>query len=148
MAIIPWKRNYSWDPFKEMEDMTRVMNKIFNCSIIDWPEDHSNTRWAPAIDVYDEKDKLVVRAEIPGIDKKDIEISVENKHLIIKGERKKEEKNYVRKEMFYGTFQRVIPAPFEIDEKKMRASYKNGVLEVILPKKERSKEKQRKIEIE
>ncbi len=104
----------------------------------------------PAVNISENEKEVKVKAELPGLDPKDIELSIQNNTLILKGEKKMEEEekkdNFHRIECSYGSFYRAIPLPSEIDDTKVSAKFKNGVLEVILPKKEGAQGK--KIEIE
>ena len=107
----------------------------------------------PALDVYEEKDQIVVKAELPGLTKDDIQISISDNILTIKGEKKKEEedtgKDYYRSErVFYGAFFRAVPPPAEINPEKIHATFKNGVLEIRLPKSEEAKKKEIKVKVE
>jgi len=155
MALIPWRaRQTWWDPFKELEAIQDEMNKIFNSSLIKLSSRDVGLlegSWSPAVDIYDSKDSILVKADIPGMKKEEIDVSVHNDCLIIKGEKKQEkeikEKDFVRTERFYGSFNRTIRLPAEVDAEKVNATYKNGVLELVLPKKEDAKPKQIKIEV-
>ena len=102
--------------------------------------------WTPAVDVYEDNDKYVVKAELPGMKKEDIDVSLDGNTLTISGERKQEEEkkegeNY-RSERFFGRFQRSITLPTAVQANKIEATYKDGVLNVTLPKAEEAKPKQ------
>lgn len=105
--------------------------------------DMSMTSWSPATDIYETKDEFVFKLEVPGMTKDDIQIEFNNETLMIKGERKEEkevkEDDYHRIERRCGTFTRSFNLPKNIDEKKIDASIKDGVLELRLPKKEEAK---------
>jgi HSP20 family protein len=107
---------------------------------------------APVVDLFDEKDEVVVKAELPGMAKDDIEIDISDHQLTVKGEKKKEEKikeeNYYCSERSYGSFMRVLDLPSEVQSDKVHASYKNGVLEIRLPKTEAAKKKEIKVKVE
>lgn len=156
MAIIPWRQKKDlWQPLGELENLQNEMNRLFDFSIGRWPVRGMGLmegEWSPTVDVYDSKDNMMVKADIPGMKKEDIDISVHGDILTIKGEKKEEtetkENNYVKTERFYGSFNRVLTLPSEIDESKVKASYKDGVLDIILPKKEEHKPKQIKVDIE
>ncbi|WP_161635935.1 Hsp20/alpha crystallin family protein [Desulfonatronovibrio hydrogenovorans] len=94
--------------------------------------------FTPSVEVSEKNDEVTVRAELPGLDPKDIEVSVENNNLVLRGEKKREQKeekeNYVHMECSYGSFHRVIPLRAEVDREKVSAGYKNGVLTIRLPK--------------
>jgi HSP20 family protein len=102
--------------------------------------------WNPPVDIIEGKDGLVLKAELPGMDKKDIEVRVENNVLTLQGERKREsetkEDGYYRCERAYGTFSRSFSLPTAVDTSKIGAEYKDGVLSVSLPKAEEAKPKQ------
>ena len=106
----------------------------------------------PALDLYEEKDQMVVKAELPGMTKDDIQISVSDNVLTIKGEKKQEEedtgKDYYRSKRTYGAFFRTVPLPAEINADKVQATFKNGVLEIRLPKSEAAKKKEIKVRVE
>lgn len=106
--------------------------------------------WAPAVDVAEETDKIVVKVEVPGMNEKDLKVSFEDGVLTISGERlfeRKEDRNYHRIERTYGTFERTFSLPRSVDAAKISANYVNGVLEVEIPKLEEAKPKQIAINI-
>ena len=107
---------------------------------------------APAVDLYEEKDEIVVKAELPGMTKDDIQINITDKLLTLRGERKQEEEtketNYYRSERVYGAFSRTLPLPVEIKPEKAHATFKNGVLEIRLPKSEEAKKKAINVKVE
>lgn len=109
----------------------------------------SEDGWMPAIDVFEKDDKFVVKAELPGMKKEDIDVSVVGDMLNIKGEKKTEtelkEENYYRSERSYGSFFRSIPLPSTVDADKIEANYEDGVLEVTLPKVAKVKPKKVKV---
>jgi HSP20 family protein len=137
--------------------MERMMDSFFDRRMRPWwPE-----RWlrademeigAPAVDVFEEKDDIVVKAELPGIEKDNIEVNVSDHHLTIKGEKKKEEEvkqeDYYRCERSYGSFLRTLELPADVKADKVKAAFKDGVLEVRLPKTEEAKTKEIKIKVE
>jgi HSP20 family protein len=138
-------------------DMDRMMEDFLERRMRPWwPE-----RWfraegmeltTPAIDLYEEKNDIVVKAELPGIDKNNIEINLADHMLTIKGEKKKEEEdkeeNYYRSERSYGSFVRTLELPKDIHTDKVKASFKNGILEVRLPKTEEAKAKEVKVKVD
>jgi len=111
----------------------------------------STRTWAPPVDIYEDGDNLVLKAELPGINPDEVEIRVENNTLYLKGERKFEkevkEQNYHRVERTYGTFTRSFSLPNSVDPDKVVASYKDGVLTLTMPKKEEAKPKTIKINV-
>ena len=115
-------------------------------------EPSANRPWAPAVDIYETENELVLKADLPEVDQRNIDVRVENQTLTISGERKfeKEEsgKGYHRIERNYGTFSRSFAVPNTFDTDKVAASYRNGVLSVTLPKKEAAKPRQIKVAVE
>jgi HSP20 family protein len=113
-------------------------------------EDGSMGTWAPAVDIFEKGEDLVIRAEIPGVSKDEIDINVENNTLTIRGERKHEEEfdqgKAYRAERIYGGFLRTFSLPRTVDSSRIGASYRDGVLELTLPKAEEAKPK--KIQIQ
>jgi HSP20 family protein len=112
----------------------------------------SGCEFVPAVDLLDTKDGIVVKAEVPGVDKKDMTISISDDELTIKGEVKQEqevnEKDYYQCERTYGSFTRTIVLPATVDKSKTKASYKDGVLGITLPKSDAAKLKEIKLAIE
>ncbi len=136
-----------FDPFEEIKRIQERLNRLF--------EDFERisprvVRVELPVDVIDEGDQIRVVADLPGFNKEDIEVWVEDNDLIIKAERKEEEeekeKNYIRRERRYGRIYRRVALQTDVDFENVRASYNNGVLEVIVPKTEKSKRKMIKIE--
>jgi HSP20 family protein len=148
MAIVRWKPITRWDPFDELLDIQRGLNRIFTRGV-DQDLEMNDRAWAPVVDIYEDENSITVKAELPGISEKDIEISVDDSTLTIKGERKTEEEfkkeNYHRIERAYGTFQRVLTLPASVNTEKVEAVYKSGILEIKCPKHEGVKPK--KIEV-
>ena len=137
-----------WDPFRELSIMQERMNRIFDDAGRGWRGDEpsSTTTWSPAVDIYETESEIMVQAELPGVDRKDITLNLEKNVLTLKGERRFEketkQENYHRIERAYGGFSRSFSIPTTVDEDKIRADYKDGVLRVSLPKKEQAKPKQ------
>lgn len=146
----PLKRRELWDPFQLGEDWSRDLRKLFGGMPV--PKIGFRGFHEPDLDIRDEADRLIVTADLPGMKKDEVEISVEGNRLLLKGERKQEEeikkKNYYCCERFHGSFFRSVELPAEIDAEKVKASYQNGVLEIVLPKKKGALGKGTKIEIE
>ncbi len=136
----------NWDPFNELAEIQNSINKIFDESVLrKGKKNRDISYWEPAIDIIEKKDKYIIKAEFPGIPKEDIDINVSDNVLTVKGEKKqeKEEKdtNYYRSERVYGLFQRQLVLPPDVDAEKIKANYKNGVLEIEIPKGEKAKPK-------
>ncbi len=148
-----------WSPLREMEhgqrDMERLFSDFFDTFPRRWyhlrPGNGKHVAIAPNIEIYEKKDEFVVKAELPGVDKKDIELTINHDNLTLKGEVKKEEEvkeeKYYASERYYGNFKRTIALPHEIDSEKAKANYKNGLLEVILPRKEEAKPKKINVDL-
>jgi HSP20 family protein len=109
----------------------------------------SSNRWTPALDVYQDKDQFTVVAELPGLKKEDIELSLHDGVLTISGERKQEKKGEegYKNERFFGRFQRSVTLPSSVDGDKVRATYQDGILKVVLPKAEEAKPKQIEVSV-
>jgi len=124
---------------------------MFDATFPGRSDDSSLTTWAPAVDIYETENELVLKADLPDINEKDLDVRVENNMLTIRGERKFEEKvkedNYLRIERTYGSFSRSFSLPNSVNSEAIKAEYKNGVLTVELPKRAESKPKQVKISI-
>ena len=139
-----------WRPF-EFDRIRREMDRLWDSFLEGRPmrRAEDGREWLPSIDVSETKNELVIKAELPGLDPKDIDISMNNGYLTIKGEKKheKEEKdeNYHLIERSYGSFTRSVRLPREVQNDKITASFKNGVLRVTLPKSEEAKKKEIKI---
>jgi HSP20 family protein len=141
----------TWRPFRELDRMRGEMDRLWDAFFEGSPRVREG-EWVPSLDVAETKNDLVVKAELPGMDPKDIDISLSDGHLIIKGEKKHEkeekEENYHFIERSYGAFTRSVQLPKEVKHEKISASYKNGILKVVLPKSEEAKTKEVKIKIE
>lgn len=139
-----------WEPFRDMISLRADMDRLFKSLFGEIPEEREGF-WAPVMDIEEDNDNVMVRAEIPGMNKEDIKVSVRNNVLTISGERKQEKemktKTYHRVERSYGKFSRTITLPSEVETDKIKASYKDGVLMVTLPKPESKKPKQIDVEI-
>ena len=147
MTLTRWQRP-NWDPARQLSTLREEIDRLFE-SPLAWFENGSqpfSSGWAPAIDVYEDKDSVFVRAELPGMKKDEIDISLHEGVLTLSGERKLE-KDYEkadshRTERFVGRFQRSVTLPAPVESGKVRATYKDGVLAVTLPKAEEAKPKQ------
>ncbi len=130
-----------WDPFRDLLRIQEEMNRAFDDRLAF--RSSESMGWTPACDIYEDGDEVVVRAELAGVEPKDVDIRFENGVLTLKGERKleKEEKreNYHRVELSYGTFTRSFALPGTVDAEKIRAEAKNGVLVIHLQKRAEAK---------
>ena len=148
MAIV------KWDPFKDLTTIQERINRFFDESLTRsrffGEESLSSGFWSPAVDIYETESDIVLKAELPEINQKDILINIENNVLTLKGERKLEkeakEDNYHRMERSYGSFTRSFTLPNAVEQEKIKAQYKDGVLKITMPKK--AEKKGKKIDIE
>ena len=140
-----------YDPFRELrslqDEMTRLFSGVMPANFN--REEMTHGAWAPSVDIYEDKEHLILEAELPGMSRDDFEISVENNVITLRGERRFEKKtegdNYHRVERSYGTFTRSFTLPQTVTAEGAAADFENGVLRVSLPKREETKA--RKIEI-
>jgi HSP20 family protein len=143
-----------WDPFREMSTLQDRMNRLFGeVWARDRREDESVTgNWTPSVDVKETKDALQILTELAGIDPKDVEVTVENGILTLKGSRNFEKavegESYHRVERAYGSFERSFTLPTNVDPDRIQATYKHGVLQLALPKREEAKPKSIAIKIQ
>src|SRR6266852_7162241 len=139
-------------PFNGLFTLHDQVNRLFNETLFRGQgEDSAITAWAPSVDIYETPNELVVKADLPDVDEKDIDVRVENNLLTVRGERKFDksvaEDNYLRVERAYGTFSRSFSLPNTVNAEAIRAEYRNGVLTVNLPKREESKPRQVKVNV-
>ncbi len=141
-----------WRPFKELERIRKEMDELWESFFERRPFRGELSEWLPSVDFSETKTSYVVKAELPGIDPKNVDISLSENVLTIKGEKKQEKEeegeNYHFVERSYGSFVRSIRLPGEVQSDKISATYKNGVLKVVLPKTEEAKKKEIKIKVE
>jgi len=148
-----WKPLGEIAPFRDFERMRRDLDRWWD-SFFERRTLRSEEggEWFPSLDVAETKNEIVVKAEVPGLEPKDIDISLSNGLLTIKGEKKQEreekEENYRLIERSYGSFARSIRLTNEVQSDKISASYKNGVLKIVLPKSEEAKKKEIKIKVQ
>jgi HSP20 family protein len=142
-------------PLEEMEQRLQdLFRKPFPLQPSFWPRLRTSEieEVSPKVDIYDEADSFVIKAEIPGINKEDVEVNLTEDMITISGEKKREEevekKGYYRMERSYGSFARSFRLPEEIESDKAKATFKDGVLEVRVPKTEEARKKEKKVSIE
>jgi HSP20 family protein len=148
-----------WEPFRDLVSLQERMNRLFDESFRsragagagqedDWALGGS---WAPAVDIYEHDGNIVLKAEVPGVDPKEVDVRVENNVLTLRGERKIDNEikreSYHRVERAYGSFSRSFTLPNVVDTENIRAEYKDGVLRVTLPKREEAKPRQISINV-
>jgi HSP20 family protein len=139
------------DPFRAISALQEQMNRMFEDTFFRSADEDALTTWAPSVDIYETEQELVLRADLPGLEEKDLDVRVESNMLTIRGERKFEKKvkeeNYLRVERAFGSFSRSFSLPNTVNPDAVKAEYKNGVLTVTLPKREESKPRQVKISV-
>jgi HSP20 family protein len=153
MTIVRWRPiNQTverWDPFRDMGDLQSEMNRMFD-GFFGRSVPGMERAWTPAVDVYETKDDLVVTVELPGMNDKDIQLSLVGEMLSIKGERAstpQNEEGVYRGERWFGRFERNLSLPYPVQTDKVKASYRDGVLSINLPKAEELKPKAIKIDV-
>ncbi len=145
MAII------RWDPFRDLVTLRERMNRLFEDAFTSRGDEKDlvASSWSPSVDIYETENEIVLTAEIPGVDEKNIEIKLEDNTLSLKGERNFEketkEENYHRIERAYGSFYRSFTIPRNIDQDNIKAESENGILRISMPKKPELKPKKVKI---
>ena len=145
-----------WSPIRELEDMRRNLDKLFG----EFVEPVTRTQMLPkgeagplipSVDIYDRKGEIVVKADLPGVEKEHIDLTITKDSLVVRAETKKDEE--IKREEYYiqerssGTYVRTIQLPQDIDSSKTKASFQNGVLEIVLPKREEAKATEIKVDI-
>ena len=138
-----------WQPFAEMESLRHQMDRMFD--ELAGINSQSSTSWTPAIEIQDREDSLVLRAEIPGVEAKDLDIQVAREAVAISGEHryenKTQEQSFFRSELRYGSFQRTIPLPVAVENNQAQAEFKDGILKLTLPKAQEARHKVVKINL-
>jgi len=145
-----------WEPFRDLVSIQDRMNRIFDEAFHggrhggeeDWALGGS---WAPPVDIYEKDGTLVLKAELPGVDAKDVDVRVENNVLTLRGQRNFDQEtkreSYHRVERAYGSFSRSFTLPSVVDTQNIKAEFEDGVLQVTLPKREEAKPKQIQIQV-
>ncbi len=148
MNIVKWQRPTltTWPSFGRLSDLRDEIDRLFESPLTELTRTSNLlSGWTPALDVYEDKDNYTVKAELPGMKKEDIEVSLHEGSLSISGERKSESKHedaeVYRAERFFGRFQRTVSLPSAVAADKVKAAYKDGVLTITLPKTEEAKPK-------
>ena len=142
-----------WEPFRNMSDIQGEVNRLFE-SFLGRPMVAAPTMraWVPAVDMHETKDALVLTVEVPGVSEKDVTVSMTGDLLSIKGERRvadeARDQQYLHSERVFGHFERLIQLPFDVQADQVKATYRDGVLQVTLPKAEELKPREIKIDIQ
>ena len=140
-----------YDPFRDLRSLQEEVNRLFSTNLTRAFGDEGIGRgaWAPSVDIYENKDQIVLEAELPGMKQEDFDLSIENSVITLRGERRFEKTddsdNYHRVERSYGSFTRSFTLPQTVSAEEAKAEYTNGVLRVTLPKREEAKS--RRIEV-
>lgn len=154
MTLIRWKplRDITaWHPAAEFENVQRNIDQLFDHIKSDSFEEEAYKTFMPAVDILERENDFNIKVELPGVEKSDVKITVQNDVLTIRGEKKKvsekKEENYTRTERSYGIFQRSFTLPASVTSEKIEASYDNGVLSVTIPKLEEAKPQEIEVKI-
>ncbi|MBF9018520.1 MULTISPECIES: Hsp20/alpha crystallin family protein [unclassified Oceanispirochaeta] len=152
MALVKWKNRSLNDPWEEMRSLQNEINDLFSDNRIPTTTGLFDRSVAPSIDFIEGENEFTLSCELPGLEEKDIDVSIASNILTIKGNKKSEEEHkegkYYKKETWSGSFQRTITLPQTVDNEKISAEMRNGILQVMLPKKEESKPKQIAVKIQ
>jgi len=139
-----------WEPFRNVSDIQTEVNRLFD-NFFGRPAAGTGRTWAPPVDMYETKDDVVLALEVPGIREKDVAVSITGDLLSVKGERRFEqevkEQELLHVERAYGKFERLIQLPMPVQADRVKATYRDGVLEIRMPKAEEVKPKQIKVDI-
>jgi HSP20 family protein len=146
MAIV------KYNPFRELRTMQDQMNRMLDMAWNrEFGEELKEGMWQPPVDIYEDEHSVVIKAEVPDVEQKDIEVKIENGTLTLRGERKHSsdirKENYYRVERYFGHFQRSFSLPQTIDQDKVQATCDKGILTITLPKREETKPKPISIEV-
>jgi HSP20 family protein len=142
-----------WDPFRDLLSIQDRMNRLFEqtMSRSRSEEGIASSTWTPAVDIYETPEAIVMQADLPGLRREDIDIQIQDNTLTLRGERRfakdAQEENYLRIERAYGAFQRSFTLPATVHPEKVRAVFRDGILELTLPKAEETKPKKIAIEV-
>jgi len=146
-----------WDPFEEAGTLRRVVDRLFDDVLLGAraPRTAQNSlpvaAWEPAVEMYETGDEVIVRAEMPNVDPSKVDVTVTGDAITIKGsvrqEEEKKDRSYYRRELRYGSYVRTLPLPAEVNGGDAKATYRDGVLELKIPKSERAKPTSVKVQV-
>jgi len=140
-----------WDPFRDLMTIQDRVQRLLSDQAVRFNGEEGYGAWVPPVDIFQDKDNLVLRTEVPGVDKDHIDVRVENGVLTLQGERKTDtdldDKNAFRRERIFGRFTRSFTLPTMVDATRITARYRDGVLEIVLPKAEAAKPKRVEIQV-
>ncbi len=133
----PFRTMKRWDPFEELRSMQHDMDRLFDRFLGAEVSSERTMLWMPSVESFTKDNQLVFRAELPGVDPKDLDVSITERELVIKGERKAEkgskEENYLYREISYGSFERRFVLPEGVKTDDLKARFSNGILEITVP---------------
>ena len=151
MAIVKWNQNNLYDPWADLERLQDEINALFNIDKYPGRGGLFDRKFSPAVDVIENDHDYVIACELPGLNQEDIDVSIASNVLTIKGSKKDEKQDkgekYFRKETWSGSFQRTLPMPGYVDAEKIQADLKDGILKIVIPKKEEAKPKQISVKV-
>ncbi len=136
-----------WNPFREMDELASEINDL----LITSPMSIINRYATPRTDVYQSENTVIIKSEVPGLSKENMEVLIENTYVRLSGQKKKnvgEEGKVYRSERFFGSFSRIIPLPCEVQPDQAVAEYKDGILSIVIPKSDNTKPHGRKVQIQ
>jgi len=140
-----------FDPFRDLSQLQNRVNRLFTDSRAAGLEEDAFQNWAPAVDIFERGDNLILSAELPGVRREELDLKVEGNVLTLRGERMRDktiqEEQYHRVERSYGTFCRSFTLPSTVDSSRIEARFKDGILEVVLPKAEDAKPKKIDVQV-
>jgi HSP20 family protein len=140
-----------WDPFRDLMTIQDRVQRLLSDQAVRQNGEEGYGAWVPPVDIFQDQDNLVLRAEVPGVDKDNIDVRVENGVLSLQGERMADtdldDKNTFRRERIFGRFARSFTLPTMVDATRITARYRDGVLEIVLPKAEAAKPKRVEIQV-
>jgi HSP20 family protein len=142
-----------WDPFRDLMTIQERMNRLFQETLSRQrgQEEIDSGQWGPAVDIFETDDRIVLRADLPGVAQSAIEVRIDDNMLVLRGERRQPDEvkpeAYHRAERPYGSFVRSFSLPQNVDQGAIRASHNNGVLELVLPKRQDAKAHSIRVEV-
>jgi HSP20 family protein len=141
-----------WEPFRDLISFKDRIDRLFDDAFTRPVREEGLSSWVPPVDIYETNENIVIKVELPGLNRDDFTIEIKDNLLTLKGEKKIEkdvkEENYHRIERSYGNFQRTFSLPSNVKESDAKAKYKDGILEIVIPKVEEAKPKQIKVDIQ
>ncbi len=151
MALFPFRRDIPLSMADVQDEVNRLVDRVWHLGLRGGPLD--GQEWAPVIDVLEEPDRFLVRAELPGLATEDVDVSISGGTLTIRGQKlsdrpEGDDRHYLRSERRFGTYSRTVPLPATVDAENATAHCRKGVLEVVLPKKEDARPKSIEITVE